>query len=273
VKFGDRLGYLDSTGHPLTFPVVEMEDYIARKREALKPPAPGRAIFAKAGEVEYHLLLPEAICALDEGLPIDRRVVDEMRTNAKLAEPPIGDTGGVPKVRGLGDENFKMFAKCEQLPQYRSTGERDALRTIGVAAGMQKDRYDPSVNAGLVYMKAFLCGMMQGDVSKGLAPRDPAGRVWSAFKRLEAAQVVAVPALVQETLACYSAWIRPANEGNPKESPVKAKITFHSLLLLPDWLVQIFTQDAQAASPETLLQELDHERALIHAFGQANRKN
>ena len=85
MKFGDRLGYLDATGRPLTFSTKEVEDYVAQKREQLKPPprpAPGRAVFAKAGDTEYYLRLPDNMCALDANIPQDRRRIDDLRAKS-----------------------------------------------------------------------------------------------------------------------------------------------------------------------------------------------
>jgi hypothetical protein len=45
------------------------------------------------------------------------------------------------------------------------------------------------------------------------------------------------------------------------------------MVMLPDWLVQLFTQNAMAESPEALLRELEHEKALVRALVEANLKN
>jgi len=90
VKFGEKLGYMDARGRPLTFSAKQLDDYIAARREQLKEdpapkpgekakplprPAPDRALFAKAGDTEYYLRLPDNLCPLDDSQPAGRSAV------------------------------------------------------------------------------------------------------------------------------------------------------------------------------------------------------
>ena len=108
--------------------------------------------------------------------------------------------------------NNGLFAKCDELERFRSTGELADVHTIGVATGLQKDKYDSSGNAGIVYVRAFLCAMIAKDVSEKekMPIADRSGRIAAAFKRVEAGEVAALPALDPVALGCFSAWLAPA---------------------------------------------------------------
>ncbi len=117
VRFGDRLGYIASNGSPLTFTPSEIDQYLSRKREQLKPPPPplpGRAIFAKAGEVEYYLRLPEGICTVDAAHPKDRRLIDEVR---KAESSLYGGQGGTrtPDDVPAGTLGFSRSARTREV--------------------------------------------------------------------------------------------------------------------------------------------------------------
>jgi hypothetical protein len=59
---------------------------------------------------------------------------------------------------------------------------------------------------------------------------------------------------------------------SPGQGLVKAKVGLHTMLVIPDWLVQIITQETIAATPGALLQVLEQQKALVRAFEDANLK-
>jgi hypothetical protein len=284
VKFGERLGYLDAQGRPLTFTEKDIETALAERRERLKPPPPpppGRAVVGKVGDTEYYLHLPTSICAFDVSVPQDRKFIEGMWTKGasklddakrKLPQLPEAFWRDLNKADGLINANSGLLTRCEELEAIRSGDDKRDVRTLGFAGGMQKDRYDPTGNAALVYMVALMCRSADKDSSGLPGPKDNIARIWNAFKRLEAGESTLLPVLASEALACYSAAVMAA-EGDASvapQAPAKAKVGFHTMLVVPDWLVQIFTQETIAATPAALLQVLEQQKALVRAFKDAN---
>jgi hypothetical protein len=283
VKLGKRLGYLDSKGRPLTFTDKDIDAYLAEKREPLKPPPPGRAVVGTAGDTTYYLRLPEGICLLDSSDSQDRKVIADVWSGGatvldtarkkmpQLAEESLRE---LQKTDAAIKANSGVLTRCDLLDAIRSGADRKALSTYAMASGLQKDRYDPTGNAALVYMVAFMCRSADKDSSGLPGPKDNIARIWNAFRRLEAGESTLLPALASEALACYSAAVMAA-EGDASaapQAPAKAKVGFHTMLVVPDWLVQIFTQETIAATPEALLQLLEQQKALVRAFEDANLK-
>jgi hypothetical protein len=150
VKFGDRLGYVDAAGRPLTFARQELEAYIARQREELKPPpppAPGRAVFAKAGDTEYHLRLPDSLCVLDDSQPADRAFTEEVWAEQAKAQETLSalkpslkkDEARTKEMLGLAKSRARFILPCDQLAGLRrwrrETGDRQLHHGDGPAQG------------------------------------------------------------------------------------------------------------------------------------------
>jgi hypothetical protein len=285
VKFGERLGYLDSKGRPLTFTDEDVKAYLAETLERLKPPPPpppGRAVVGTAGDTQYYLRLPDGICAFDLTVPQDRKFIEEMWNKgaadleaARKKMPQLSEDGWRELKRTNVEikANTGLLAKCDQLEAVRSGGD-ETLHTYAVASGLQKDRYDPTGNAGLVYMVALMCRLADKDSMGSPRPKDNSVRVWNAFKRLEGGESTPLPALDWEALACYSAAVMPAegDAGAAPQAPAKAKVRFHTMFLLPDWMVQMFTQETIDATPEALFQVLQQQKAVVRTFEDANLK-
>jgi hypothetical protein len=286
--FGKRLGYVDAAGRPLTFTTKDMEGYVATKLEQLKPPpppAPGRAVVGKAGDVEYYLRLPESLCALDDKHPADRIFIDDHWTRAAKSLEAVkwGAAGKqLPK-------NFEQTAKedldfarrqsrfilgCERLQALREGGDWHAVRTYAIAMGMQKDRHDASSGAGMALGSALLCGTRPGDVfewSEG-KDRDPGGIVEAAFQQLRTGQNVVLRAKASDLPACYTAAIMPSQEkGGPSPDSPAATLRSFSMLFLADWLIQVTTVDAPVSSPGDFLREFKRDSALLRRIFEANR--
>jgi WG repeat protein len=282
VKFGDRIGYLDATGKPLTFSDKEIEAHVARMREQLKPPAPDRSVVGEAGDTSYYLHLPDGICAFNLGVPQDRKFLEDLQSKAaaemvaaqqKMPQLPQEGWREMKKTTAeLLKANSGLLTKCDQLKAIRSGADESAVRTYAFVRGMQKDRYDPSGNSGLAFMAALMCKLADRDSVGAPSPKDNSARVWNAFKRLESGESTALPALAYEGLACYSARVAPATEdaGAALQTPATAKVGFHTIFALPNWLVVIFAQETIAAGPEAFFRELDQQKALVRAFEDAN---
>jgi hypothetical protein len=280
VKFGERLGYLDAKGRPLTFTDNDIEAYLAERREELKPPPPGRAVVGKAGDTEYYLHLPSGICLLDLKVPQDRKVVEGMSTKgavemgaAQKELPQVPEAAPRdPKKKMDNPMEVRWLTRCDELDAIRSGGDKKALRTIASVAGMQKDRHDPSGNAAIVYMAALMCRLADRDSAGAPHPKDNSARVWTAFKRLEEGESTSLPALAFDGIACYSARVAPTSEKAGTLAQAKAKVVFQTLAFLPDWLVMIFADRVIAGSPDALFQELEQQKALVGDFVDANLK-
>ena len=287
VKFGDRLGYLDATGRPLTFSTKEVEDYAAQKLEQLKPPprpAPGRAVFAKAEDGEYYLRLPDGLCALDPSAPRDRELLDDTlamsdaeleAAKKQLPRLPAEAWKQLAHKRDWLGTNSGLIAKCDDLEGARSAGHLKAIGSYAVASGMRKGPSDPSGNAGLVYVSALICALAdKGGQRTPHAKDNGAARVADAFKRLEFGEKTLLMGLVFDGLACHSAALAPAASGTsttPHANP-KATATFQTLLWLPDWMIMIFARDVIDAAPDAFFQKLEHRKALARSFMDANLK-
>jgi WG repeat protein len=284
VKFGDRLGYLDSSGKPLTFSAQEIETYIAAKREQLKPPpppAPGRAVIAKAEDGEYYLRLPDGLCALDPNAPRDRKLLDDTLGDVELE----ATKKGLPQLRPETWEQIKRrewlvpnsgwIVNCDQLQGARAAGSLKSIQTYAFASGMRKSRPDSPANAGLVYISALMCAM--ADKGAPGAPRTKDGgaaRVADAFKRLEAGETTMLGGLIFDGLACHSAALAPAtaDAGASPPAVAKATATFLTMLWLPDWMIVISAREIIDASPEALFQRLEQAKTLSRLLQDANLK-
>jgi hypothetical protein len=299
VKLGDRLGYIDARGRPLTFSAKELEDYIAGRREQLKAepvprpgeaakplprPAPGRGIFAKAGETEYYLRLPEGLCPLDDSQPADHKFIEERREEAdkafaaRKAVQPM--TPEVEETLRKSNEDFKRKTRyvlgCDQLEKLRAGDDRRRIDSYITASPNQKDdRYDPSMGAGSVYAMAFLCGGRKGvDVFRWSDSRekDSTGTVGDAFKRLDAGQPIALLAKATELPACYLARIRPepgAGTASPDAGPA-AKLESVLFLAFGDWFVGVQSTRQGVSSSDAFFREYERDRATIEAIAKAN---
>jgi hypothetical protein len=287
VKFRDRLGYIDAGGRPLTFSAKELDDYVAAKREQLKPlppPAPGRAVVAKAGDNEYYLRLPESLCPLDDSQPADRKFIEDRWTESdkafevrKAVKPMASD---VEQTLRKNAEDFKLKARyvmtCDRLEKLRAGAHSKVVDSYVVATGTQKDRYDPSMGAGAVWANAFICGALQGDVfrwSDGQG-KDSTGTVTDAFKRLGTGQAIALRTTAPTLPACYMAVITP-DPGTPdggSKGRQTAKLTAHAMLSWGDWIVQLQTTRHGASTPDEFFREYERDRATIEAIAKANMK-
>lgn len=298
VKFGEKLGYIDAQGLPLTFQAKELEDYVAGTREKLKEdpvprpgeaakplprPVPGRALFAKAGETEYYLRLPDGLCPLDEGQPADRKFVEDRWAESdkafeasKTLKPMPSDVEALRKRA----EDYKLKARyvirCDQLEKLRAGADSKIVHSYVVATGTQKDRYDPSMGAGAFWANAFICGMLQGDVFKWSdgKEKDSTGTITDAFKRLGAGQAIALRAMGRPLPVCYMALITPDRGVRPGASstPSSARLVSHAHLGLGDWIVQLQTISDGVASPDDFFREYERDRATIEAIAKANMK-
>ncbi|HEY1243258.1 MAG TPA: WG repeat-containing protein [Hyphomicrobiaceae bacterium] len=287
VKFGDRLGYIDAGGRPLTFPAKELDDYVAAKREQLKPlspPAPGRAVVAKAGDTEYYLRLPDSLCPLDDSQPADRKFIGDRWAEsdkgfeARKALKPM--TSDVEQTLRKNAEDYKLKARyvfsCDQLEKLRAGADSKIIDSYVVATGTQKDRYDPSMGAGAVWANAFICGALQGDVFKWSdgQGKDSTGTVTDAFKRLGAGQVIALRAMAPTLPACFVAVIAPdpRTPGGGSKGPQTAKLMAYAMLSWGDWIVQLQTTSRGASTPDEFFREYERDRATIEAIAKANMK-
>lgn len=189
-------------------------------------PARDRAVFAKAGDTEYYLRLPDNLCALNDAEPADRKFVDEFWAGAakrieaaKATKPMSKDL----EQAGKGALDFaklnRIILRCDQLEKLRAGGERQTIQTYVTAMGMQKDRYDPYAGAGGAFASLFMCGVMRGDVFKwsDTGDKDRGGVVADAFKRLEGGEAIALRTEL-EFRGCYLAWIAP-RQGNGGTGP------------------------------------------------------
>jgi hypothetical protein len=51
-----------------------------------------------------------------------------------------------------------------------------------------------------------------------------------------------------------------------------AKVNFHTLLLLPDWMVQLLSVNVPVDSPVAFLEQLERQKAVVKALKDANFK-
>jgi hypothetical protein len=295
VRFGGKLGYIDARGRPLTFQAKELDDYVAARRERLKEdlvetkplprPAPGRALFAKAGDTEYYLRLPESLCPLDDSQQADRKFIEDRWAESDKAfearnalKPMPSD---VEQTWRKNAEDHKLKARhvigCDQLEKLRAGADSKIVDSYIVATGTQKDKYDASAGAGVVWMNAFMCGvMLQGDVFKWSdgQGKDSTGTVTDAFKRLGAGQTIALRATAGPLPACYMATIVPDRRvrGAASDAPFTAKLTSHASLIWGDWIVQLQTTSDGVSTPEAFFREYERDRATIEAIAKANMK-
>jgi hypothetical protein len=217
-------------------------------------------------------------------VPQDRKFLEDLQSKAaaemevakqKMGQLPEEVWREMKKTTGeLLKGNPGLLTKCEQLEAIRSGADENALRTYVFVRGIQKDRYDPSGNSGLGFMAALMCKLADRDSVGAPRPKDNSARVWNAFKRLESGESTYLPALAYEGFACYSARVAPVTEdaGAPPQAPAKAKVGFHTVLGLPNWLVVLVAQETIAASPDALYRELDRQKVLVGAFEDANLK-
>jgi WG containing repeat len=298
VKFGDRLGYIDADGRPLTFSSNEIDAYVERKKAELEqsivarkperldpgpPPPRDRAVFAKAGDTEYLLRLPESLCPLDDKRPSDRRFIDEYWARAENAEGLEKMERSMPRGGGATLRStiiwFKSVSRfvlpCEVLEKLRSGGDGQAVRTYVIAAGMQKDSYSPSFGAGITFGSAFLCGMFPGDVFKlpDEKAKDPSGVVTAAFKAFETGQVVKLRTMERNLPACYTAWVTPPQkDGGSPGLLATGKLNSFAFLMLGDWAVQVVTDNVPASSADDFYREFERDRALVLGIAEANTR-
>lgn len=292
VVFGQRLGYIDTHGRPLTFQAKELDAYVAARREQLKAdpvprpgdppkaalprPEPGRALFAKAGQTEYYLRLPEGLCPLDDSQPADRTFIEDRRDEAdkafeaRKARQPM--TADIEQFLRKQNEETKRKTRyvlgCDQLEKLRAGGDRRRVESFITASSNQKDdRYDPSIGAGSVYAMALLCAGMGGaDVFRWSDGRewDSTGTVGDAFKRLAAGQPIALRAKATELPACYTAWVRPRPESGT------SKLESALFLVFGDWFVAVQSKREGVSSPDAFFREFERDRATIEAIAAAN---
>jgi len=298
VKFGDRLGYVDASGQTLTFSRSDLDTYVTEKREQITqtlakererfepqaPPPGDRAVFAKAGDNEYYLRLPESHCALDDTEPADRKILDDYWVRsakafeaAKAAMPMPKDIEEAGKAHhDFARLNSRIILRCDQRERLRAGASWQSVQTYIMAMGTQKDRYDPSAGAGGVFASALMCGMLKGDVFKwsDSGEKDRGGTIAAAFKRLEGGEPVALRTngLLLGFAGCYIAGVVPArdNIASP-DLPAKAKLRAMSLLFLGDWLVSVITDNPSVSSPDEFFREFERDRALIQRLLDANQ--
>jgi hypothetical protein len=298
VQFGDRLGYIDAHGRPLTFSAAELDDYVARKRDQLKQqasprprddplprPAPGRAVFAKAGDTEYYLRLPVSLCPLDDSQPADRQFIEDRwaetdkALEARKALKPMSDD--VERAMRKSTEDFKRKSRfilgCDQLDKLRAGMDRRLMHSYVSASPTQKDdSYDHSRGAGAFWANALVCGMLRGDVFKwsDSNEKDSTGTVADAFKRLGSGEAITLRAMASPLPACYMAIVVPGGgvDGGPSVNPITAKLTSRTHLTLGDWIVELTTIKDGVSSPEGFFREYERDRAAIEAISDANMK-
>jgi hypothetical protein len=300
VKFGNKLGYIDARGRPLTFSAKELDDYVAGKREQLKEktarpareadkplprPAPGRGLFAKAGDTEYNLRLPESLCPLDDSQPADRNFIEnfwaesDKAFEARKALKPMSDD--VEGALRKSTEDFKRKQRfvlgCDQVEKLRAGADSKIIQSYVSALPAQgEDSYDPSSGAGAIWANAFMCGMLRGDVFKWSdgQGKDSTGAVTDAFKRLGAGQAIALRAMAGPLPACYMATIVPDRGvgGGATDTSLTAKLTSHAFLSLGDWIIQLYRANDGVSSPDGFFREYERDRATIEAIAKANMR-
>jgi hypothetical protein len=274
VSFGDYRGnYTDRQGKPLTFTMDEMNRYIADMREALNltGDVPGRTITAQtAAGAAYHLYLPREFCALDRTQAADARIFaeesgrlaasqEDMRkrwaANGALANAP---SSPAPPLSGL-------FAPCEQLREFRTTGERDRLLQIGVASGVRPERQDPSANSGIVFVAGMICGAMRGIGAAGMRPETPEQRnerIAQAWAQAASGQSARLPSIDHYLLGCTSAVLSRGQEANVDAATVTDGV-------LPDWVIEIRTRTT-LKSQSDLAEMLQRQAMLFDALTKLN---
>jgi hypothetical protein len=285
VKFGDRLGYIDASGRLLTFAREEIEQYIARQREELKPPpppAPGRAVFAKAGDTEYHFRLPESLCALDESQPADRTFIEDVWAEQAKAQQILSalkpslnkDEARTKEMLDLAKSRARFILPCDQLAGLRAGAGKQEIGSYITATGLHKDHYDKSSFGGVFWGHALMCGLMPGDVFKRskTGSRDESGSVDTAFERLKAGKPAVLRTMEMDYPAfCYHALIVPPEQsGSAPDLPLKAKLASSACLSTKDWTVHLVTRTVSVASADDFWQAFERDRTLLRDIGKAN---
>jgi hypothetical protein len=286
VKFGDRLGYVDAAGGPLTFTRQELDEHVARKREELRPlahPAAGRAVFAKAGDIEYYLRLPESLCALDDSQPADRTFIENVWAEQAKAQQTLSalkpslkkDEARTKEMLDLAKSRDRFILPCDQLAGLRSGAGKQEIDSYIAATGLHTDHYDRSSLGGAFWGHALMCGLMPGDVFKRskTGARDESGSVATAFERLRTGKPAVLRTMEMDYPAfCYHAFIIPPPEqgGSAPDLPLKAKLASSAYLSTKDWTVHLVTRAVAVASADDFWQCFERDRTLLRDIGKAN---
>jgi hypothetical protein len=241
-------------------------------------------VFAKAGDTEYYLRLPESLCPLDDSQPVDRKFIEDRGVESdkafearKVLKPISGD---VEQAMRKSTEDLKRRSRfvvgCDQLHQVRAGVDSKLIQSYVSALPTQRDdSYDHSMGAGAFWANAFTCGMMPGDVFKWSdgKEKDSTGTVTAAFKRLDAGQTIALRAMAGPLPACYMAMIVPDRGiGGAPNAPITAKLSSVASLALGDWMLQLRTTSDSASSPDAFFREFERDPATIEAIAKANLK-
>jgi hypothetical protein len=301
VTFGDRMGYLDATGRPLTLSQQDIDDYAARKEAQLKrtpeedreeiarligpPPPPGRGVVAKAGDTDYYLRLPESMRLLDSNAPPERKLsadllarevaeqVEAGRRKQKYIPTPFAPEAW-QKAAALLSTNAEVIVQCNELQRLRATGVPQDIRTYAIARGLQQKRYNRVATALSGAIAAVGCAMIKDKASSGRNQpqgEDQKARIRAAFERAGAGETTELPAILFDGSACYSVRVAPADAAKtaaPGASP-KATVKLTAMQPVPDWLVHIVTEWT-APSPDAVLLELEVQGTLVRALAASN---
>lgn len=232
-------------------------------------PANADAVTARAGDRDYRLELPAGQCALDMKQSADKQLVNELTTEMHSQAPQQ------KQASGRTDET-EYFAPCVQLAAFRA-GNIGTVTQFGMATGIQdKDKYDPSRGALIVALKNMMCGMMASDVEKreGIAPNRTQERIAAAWKRLDEGQRIFLPALVQESSACYSMTLLPVGTdfGKLHSRASSPRVGISTFIFLGDWFV-VHTQALQVTDVINSYDALNNERRFVNTLLQVNGLN
>ena len=247
--------YLDRAGHPLTFSGEELAKYIEEMRDYFAPSArdPNRIIAARVADDEYYFSLPKGFCVLDKANAADARVIDGTRNQpSAAAQAPTSAT-----ISG-------SFALCDELQNYRATGDRLMLKHFGIATGLRRGEQDPTAASGIVYISRMICGKLRGGGPAGFrqqTEQQRSERIAEGWKQVSSGTPVRLGAIDDQPFGCTSVALAPDGRG-----AVAANIT--TIAFLPDWSITVFNA-AAPGSKDQLVELIGRETESINAITQA----
>ncbi len=276
VHWEGRHGYLDRQGRPLTFEASVLNKYISEMKDAFNivGHAGEHTIVGRAADIDYYFYLPSGLCALDRSVSVDAHLFKEVDDGIAAEQKRQRELVAGKHSETPSDDKFKLsvqqvapglFASCDQLRAFRSTGDRERLKWFGSATGSRTGRPDPSAGSGIVYIIRMMCGMARGTGAAGLSaegPQQRTERIASAWAQVAKGQLATLPSIDNQLLGCTSAVLAPAEPAG-----VRARaITFG---MISDWTLQIVRQEVVKSEAE-LEEVLKVQSSLLDAITKLN---
>jgi hypothetical protein len=273
VRFGERLGYVDNTGRPLTFSASELEGFIAERRRKMLPPPPvvGRTVYGEPADRLFYVVLPEGMCVLDPTQDFDTGLVEQLS-----AEVEALNASRSPNVGAVAVEKSaalrSMFFDCGQLTAFKASGDKASLKLVGAAVGKREIGRDPSVRTAAQFITKMMCDMMGGGLQRTPDSRTRDARLREIWQKVERGAYLDRPFLDTLPWGCTAvSFPRKFTPGSEISEPTSAKLIRTTTLIgFPDWTFTLTADHADVSTSDWLMDALDKQSKIASSIVELN---